>query len=118
MNQESLSEWYYFSTPIYNVVVPDFLPTLKKVSDEKIKEFKSNNKIDEIYPMIQTDTFHEDERVSQFVESISQTGWDILNSQGYDMDNLSVFVGDMWVQCHYKYSSMDYHSHGYGSQLS
>jgi len=115
MHNEELQEWYYFSSSIYQVKVDRYLNLLKKVS----KEYQDNIDFkDEIYPLVQTENFQNDERLSEFVLDVSQTGWNILSSQGYSMDNLNVYIGELWLQSHFKYSSIDIHTHGYGSQLS
>ena len=118
MKIEDLSEFYYFATPLYRAKLTQFLPDLRKVANEYIKKAKKDFGVNDIYPLVQTDTFHNDERVSEFADTLAETGWYILESQGYNMDMFQVYVGDMWIQNHGKSSSMDYHTHGYGAQLS
>lgn len=74
--------------------------------------------IDEIYPLLHSHSFQDDERIIEFVSEVSQSAWNILDYQGYEMSDLDCYVGELWMQTHNKFSSMDIHSHGYGSQLT
>lgn len=118
MNIEDLSEFYYFATPLYQKNLPEFLSDLKSVASEYIKKSKKDFGVDDIYPLVQTEDISNDVRVAEFLDTLAETGWNILNSQGYNMDGLQTFVGDIWIQSHGKSSSMDYHTHGYSAQLS
>ena len=115
MHNENLEDWYYFSSPVYKIKLERYLQLLKDVSEQYDEH---DLEIDEIYPIKQSKSFELDKSISDFVKDVSQTGWNILGAQGYDMDNLKVYVGELWSQTHHKYSSMDVHTHGYGSQLS
>ena len=107
----------YFPVTIYSVIKPDFLPAVKKVTDEAIKKAKSNQELDEIYPVYMTENLFNDERMNEFSKFVGDTAWQILYSQGYQMNGLSTFFLEMWAQEHYKHSSMDQHIHGFGAQI-
>lgn len=115
---ESLDEWYYFATPVYTIKITDFLDVAKEVSEEYLDKIKSVVDFDEVYPMYQTDQFTFDTRLDEFRTFIEMTAWDILYNQGYYMDDRNMLCNEMWLQSHHKYSSMDIHTHGYGSQIS
>ena len=49
--------------------------------------------------------------VQPFAQYVSQTAWNILQSQGYNMTPLVTFFTEMWLQRHYKLSNMEQHFH-------
>jgi uncharacterized protein (TIGR02466 family) len=55
--------------------------------------------------------------MTEFSEFIGITAWNILNEQGYDMQDMAMSFTEMWTQEHHKHSSMDTHVHGFGSQI-
>jgi len=109
--------WNYFPSSISMVERPDFLPAVKEVSEERLKIAKAQRKIDSIYPVIMTDNFFADPRVSKFCEFVGQGAWVILQSQGYAMEPLVTTFTEMWTQEHHKHSLMEQHVHGMGAQL-
>jgi hypothetical protein len=64
-----------------------------------------------------TESLLSDERLKEFASYIANTAWNILDSQGYNMDELNTFFTEMWCQEHYKHSGMDQHVHNFGSQI-
>jgi len=48
---------------------------------------------------------------------VGGTAWNILNEQGYAMQDKVVSFTEMWTQEHHKHSLMDQHIHGYGAQI-
>jgi uncharacterized protein (TIGR02466 family) len=64
-----------------------------------------------------TNNFYGDPRMAEFSEFVGATAWNILNEQGYDMQNMAVSFTEMWTQEHHKHSAMDAHVHGFGSQI-
>jgi uncharacterized protein (TIGR02466 family) len=65
-----------------------------------------------------TGNFYDDPRIQELVTYIGQTAWNILNGQGYAMEQANTFFTEMWCQHHYKHSSMEQHVHGFGSQIT
>jgi hypothetical protein len=62
-------------------------------------------------------SYFEDPRIEDFVSFVGGTAWNILNEQGYTMqDNATIFT-EMWTQEHHKHSLMEQHVHGYGAQI-
>ena len=108
---------YHFPCSIYLIERPDFLEEVKTVSDEYLNIQKKTNKFDEIYPMVMSGNFFADSRMTRFSEFIGATAWNILNEQGYAMQDKAVEFTEMWTQEHHKHSAMDSHVHGFGSQI-
>lgn len=108
---------FYFPCPIYLIERPDFLDVVKKVSDEELEKAKKLQDLNEIYPVIMTDSYFADPRLDKFTEFIGSTAWNILSEQGYAMSDKGVSFMEMWTQEHHKHSAMDVHTHGYGSQI-
>lgn len=114
----NLEEYYYFPTPIYIMEKLDFFNNVKMVAEEYREKTKNEIPFNEIYPVLHTQNFTNDERIKDFVSFISVTALTILDYQGYDVSNAKASTKDLWLQSHYKLSSMEQHVHGYGSYIS
>lgn len=117
-NKNLLSQYVYFHTSVYTLEKPEFLKTLLEVSNEYLETNRQKGELDEIYPVVMTNSFYDDPRVEEFASFVGYTAWNILNSEGYDMDQYSLRFSEMWTQEHHKHSLMEHHVHGYGSQIS
>ena len=115
--QNQLQVAYHFPCPIYLIERPDFLDAIKEVSEERLDKQRKSQDLNEIYPVIMSGNFYDDERVKEFVEFVGSTAWNILNEQGYSMQNFTTSFSEMWTQEHHKHSAMDQHVHGFGSQI-
>ena len=108
---------YHFPCPIYLIQRPDFLDSVIKVSEEYLAKQRKEQELDDIYPVMMSGNFYADPRITEFTEFIGSTAWNILAEQGYFMQDKVMQFTDMWTQEHHKQSSMDQHTHGYGSQI-
>jgi uncharacterized protein (TIGR02466 family) len=108
---------YHFPCPIYIIERTDFLEVVNTVSEEGLEVVKKVHPLNDIYPVYMTDNYFADPRMAGFTEFVGATAWNILNEQGYDMQNMAVSFTEMWTQEHHKHSAMDAHVHGYGSQI-
>lgn len=108
---------FHFPCPIYLIERPDFLETVNEVSEEALSQQRKEQPLDEIYPVLMTGNYFADPRMAQFSEFVGGTAWNILNEQGYAMQDKGVSFTEMWTQEHHKHSAMDQHVHGYGSQI-
>ena len=111
-----LDAFYYFCSPIYTIDKPEFLDIVSEVSEEYLQKARPNQQ-DEIYPHVMTDSYFGDSRLSDFTNFVGETAWNVLNDQGYNMQNKNVVFTEMWTQEHRKHSLMEQHTHGYGSQI-
>lgn len=109
---------YHFPCPIYIIERPDFLDAVNTVSEEALKIQRKERDLNEIYPLYMTENYFGDPRMADFTEFVGATAWNILNEQGYAMQDKAVQFTEMWTQEHYKHSAMDAHVHGYGSQIT
>jgi uncharacterized protein (TIGR02466 family) len=117
VKQTQLQVAYHFPTPVYIIERPDFLPTVSLVSAEYLDIQRKQQDLNEIYPVYMSGNFPDDQRIKEFVEFVGGTAWNILNEQGYAMQDKVVSFSEMWTQEHHKHSAMDQHVHGYGSQI-
>jgi uncharacterized protein (TIGR02466 family) len=108
---------YHFPCPIYLIERPDFLDTVNVVSEEFLDVAKKERDLNEIYPVHMTQSYFADPRMAGFSEFVGATAWNILNEQGYAMQDKAVSFTEMWTQEHHKHSAMDAHVHGFGSQI-
>jgi uncharacterized protein (TIGR02466 family) len=88
-----------------------------EVSEESLAKQHQERQLDEIYPVMMSDNYAYDPRVAEFTEFVGSTAWNIMNEQGYAMQNFVMSFSEMWTQEHYKHSAMEQHTHGYGSQI-
>jgi uncharacterized protein (TIGR02466 family) len=108
---------YHFPCPIYIIERPDFLEAVNAVSEENLEVLRKERDLNEIYPVHMTQSYFADPRMAGFSEFVGATAWNILNEQGYAMQDKAVQFMEMWTQEHHKHSAMDAHVHGYGSQI-
>lgn len=108
---------FNFACPVYLIQRSDFLPAVMEVSEEALAAQYKERKLDEIYPVMMTNNYFADPRLGKFSEFVGATAWNILQEQGYAMQDKVVSFMEMWTQEHHKYSAMDQHTHGYGSQI-
>jgi len=108
---------YHFPCPIYLIKKPEFLDAVVEVSEEYLAQQRKEKELDEIYPVVMSGNFYNDPRIANFTEFVGATAWNILSEQGYFMHDKAVQFTEMWTQEHHKQSSMEQHTHGYGSQV-
>jgi uncharacterized protein (TIGR02466 family) len=109
---------YHFPCPIYIIERPDFLEAVNAISEEALEVARKERDLNEIYPVYMTGNYFGDPRMARFSEFVGATAWNILNEQGYAMQDKAVQFTEMWTQEHHKHSAMDAHVHGYGSQIT
>ena len=115
--QTQLQVAYHFPCPIYLIERPDFLEEVSAISGEALAESRKTQSLNEIYPVYITGSYFGDPRMAKFSEFVGATAWNILNEQGYAMQDKAVQFTEMWTQEHHKHSAMDQHVHGFGSQM-
>lgn len=107
----------HFPCPIYVIDRPDLLAAVQEVSEEHLKASHDQRRVNDIYPMMMSGTFHNDPRLDAFGTFVASTAWNILDGQGYAMQHFSTFFESVWTQEHHKQSSMEQHVHGGGVQI-
>lgn len=117
VKQTQLQVTHYFPTVIYTIERPDFLESVSLVSEEALSVQRETHGLHDIYPVIMSNNYFADTRIKDFSDFVGSTAWNILNEQGYAMQDKVVQFTEMWTQEHHKHSSMDQHVHGYGSQI-
>lgn len=113
-----MESFAYFPSAVYRVEKPEFLDNVKAVAEDYLNARKKEIEPNEVYPAIQTDNFFNDRRIEEFLKFVGQTSWDILQNQGFAMQDKITFFTEVWAQEHPKYSSMEQHIHGHGSQIT
>ena len=109
---------HHFPCPIYIIERPDFLESVNTVSEEALEVQRNERELNEIYPVYMTSNYFGDPRIVKFTEFVGATAWNILNEQGYAMQDKAMQFTEMWTQEHHKHSAMDAHVHGFGSQIT
>jgi len=107
-----------FTCPVFMVDKPEFLNVTRKISKKFIAKRKKEVELNPNYPVYMTESINYDPEMLEFSNFVAQTGWDILNSQGYAMQYFSTYFSEMWTQEHYQHSAMEKHIHGSGAVLS
>ena len=109
---------YHFASTIHRAKEPQFLSTVKPVFDEYVQKIKNNSPPQSpVYPAILTELISSDERLHEFVQYVSNISWDVLNSQGYNMDLFYTNTSEIYGQHHPYTSNMEQHIHGLDVQL-
>jgi uncharacterized protein (TIGR02466 family) len=109
---------YHFASPVFRYKKPEFLTSVNTVFNNYLNSIRQQKQTSDLYPGIMTEIMSGDERIEDFVKYISDISWDVLNKQGYDMDQFYTDASEMWGQHHPYASSMEKHSHGAGTQLT
>lgn len=117
VHNTQLNVAFHFPCPIYLIERPDFLESVNEVSEESLELQRKAQELNEIYPVVMSGNYFADPRIARFSEFVGATAWNILNEQGYAMQDKVVSFTEMWTQEHHKHSAMDQHVHGYGSQI-
>jgi len=112
-----LDAFNYFPTPVYKVNNPSFLNDVRLLMKSMVDEIKKTRKMHPLFPLYQTDNMVGNPAAKPLLDYIGATSWNILQSQGYNMDGVSVYFHEAWGQEHYKHSLHEEHVHGGGSQL-
>ena len=119
-NFDPVDRTFLFISPVYNIYKPEFLDATKEVSNDYssyLCEEQGKQCENELYPIQQTYTFHHDKRLTDFTTFISRMSWELMVSQGYNLDNEQINLNAMWLQTHYKMSYMTQHTHNYNSHF-
>jgi len=111
--ENTLKTEFYFPSGIYTINKPEYVKPALKLMDKQLKHKKE---INEIYPVCHTSHMF-DESLGDLLNFIAQTGWNILESQGYDMEAFNTNVTDFWGQKLLKHGQQAEHIHGHGAQL-
>lgn len=109
---DNLSQLNLFSSRVYLIEKLEFLQPMREVSQRYLSTVEKGQ-----YVTMSTD-YSGDPEANEFAQYVSQTAWNILSSQGYNMENLVTVFMEMWTQEHATHSGMDNHFHGMGSQVS
>lgn len=115
---ETQTEMVMFPTCVYTADKPEFLESVKLVSNEYLKQTKSGTQLNSLYPVYQTSSFHQDNRIQDFSQYVADYTWNILNDQGYRMDDYLTTFSEMWLHEHHRNSVMEQHVHAYGAQMT
>ena len=110
-----------FPTTIYRASAPEFIDVVRTaginstLTEEELKAHGVNKS--ELYPVEMSGDITYDPTIEEFGKYIIQTGFNVLLDQGFDMHGLQTVFQSMWMQEHHKFSGMEQHTHGEGSQL-
>jgi uncharacterized protein (TIGR02466 family) len=108
----------FFPTTVYTIVKPEFLESVNLASNDALDLAKKQHTMNETYPVVMSTGMMGDPRIKDFQQFIAQSGWAILDAQGYDMTKFNTYVSELWCQEHHKFSGMEEHVHPYGVLLS
>lgn len=107
----------HFHTSVYSASRSEFLSSVKPVFEEYINTARKDKNAEDVYPSIMTTVMNLDPRLEVFSKYIADVSWDVLDSQGYNVDSYYTYIQSMWGQSHPKTSNMEQHTHGENSQL-
>ena len=95
----------YFASPVYTYIDKSWIKDLNKISDEYLKNSygKTKKQIDERNKIVGNVkdhgfSYHSDKRIKNFENLLLDMSWNLLNSQGYLMENYKMVINELWVQ--------------------
>jgi len=107
---DTLTTEHYFISPIYYTDKPEWLKTFNTASDAYIKQARLNN-LEEIKKrnkklgnkgehvwVHHSTTLINDPQFKVIQDYIGATAWNLLDGQGFDLSNHSIFITELWVQ--------------------
>jgi len=106
-----------FPTLVYSAYKPEFLETARTACAEFLEKRHEQTELNEAFPCYMTESINVDPRMLEFANYVAQTAWNILQMQGYEVENMSTYFESMWCQEHHKGSLMEQHIHGNGNQI-
>lgn len=115
--QDLLNANLYFPTGIYTIEKPEFLEPVGRIVEEELVKIRSDHKLNDVYPVHMTGNLFDKPDIIPFQFYVGQTAFNILTEQGYNLDGFETYFSEMWCQEHYRYSGMEQHTHGAGSQI-
>tara|TARA_R100001530_G_scaffold38055_1_gene29473 strand:+ start:154 stop:936 length:783 start_codon:yes stop_codon:yes gene_type:complete len=107
---EPLTTEHYFSSPIYFTDKPAWVKSFNTASDAYIKQARLNNlkAIKERnkkfgnkgeHPWVHhSTTLINDPQFKVLQDYIGATAWNLLDGQGFDLSNHTIFITELWVQ--------------------
>lgn len=117
----------YFSCPIYTYKDTFWIKQLNKISDGYLKKslLKTKKQIKERNNIVGNVDDHgfsyhsnqmvEDKRIKKFEDFLTDISWNILNSQGYKMDDYKMVINELWVQQFAKSGGGHHDTHIHGN---
>ena len=115
---DKLEEMVYYQTIIYAIEKPEFLESVRSISDKYLEISKSQDPDHDKRLTLMTGTYAHEPEVAYFSQYVAQSAWNILSTQGFAMELLATHFNEMWTQEHRFGSSMDTHVHPYGAQIT
>ena len=112
-----IEAYAYFPTEFYILPCPELLDVVRPIADEYLEKTLKEHPAEPNQTLFQSFNMNEDARLGEFMRYVSQTGWNILDSQGYAMDNFNTFISELWVHDYKKYGDMAQHVHSNPAQL-
>lgn len=108
----------HFSSILYTIEKPEFLADALAAANELLNMAEATNPLNSTYPVVMSGSLSGMSQSFGLEQFIAQSGWSILDNQGYDMQMLITVVSEFWAQKHLKFSGMEQHVHPYGVLLS
>jgi uncharacterized protein (TIGR02466 family) len=115
---QQLEAYSYFPSTVYTALKPEFLPSVRSVYQDYYNKEKSLGKMEELYPMLQTGSFFHEPKIQGFTQFVADTAWEILRTQGFNMENKGTYFTEMWGHYYQKFGSMEQHVHNNSVQIA
>jgi len=113
MNDELTTD-FHFPSGLYRIQKPEFLQMAREAIEEHLRDVHDES---DVYPISQTDDMV-GVKLDPLLGYIVQTAWNILNSQGYDVERVRTYMMDFWGQRLRKGAQHVEHTHAFNAQIS
>ena len=115
VNKEVMNTEWYFQTPVYSIMKPDWLKSAIKATDKFIdeaykreapklkerKKFLGNKdylKVKDHGMSYHSTPLNGDPGLKELEQYIGATSWNLMDEWGYDMEQYTMYFTEFWVQ--------------------
>ena len=109
-----INDFFYFPTQVSIFKTLKFLPIVRQAVEKELNSLINPNFN---FP-VQTGNLSNYSELQEYNQFILDASWQFLDRQGYNVSNFSTFFIEHWIHFHPKFSYVEKHRHGLGSQVS
>lgn len=107
-----MNEFHYFQTPIYREEKPEWVNQTLTVLEKHYQETKNRKlEVNDHSPVTQTQHIGQDAELTFLANYFGSTAVQLLEQQGYQLDQYDFYVSGMWGQEFEKFGINDLHVH-------
>lgn len=107
-----MNEFHYFQTPIYREEKPEWVSQTSRAFEKHYEAEKARVQFsNKFIPVVQTANANTDPELEFLIDYFGSTAVQLLEQQGYQLNEYKFYVSGMWGQEFYQFGSNDLHVH-------